>query len=443
MSISPSSANASDRFSAYSYRSSSTSYMSTARASEDISPCVVSDTESDKDLMIHSLNESLNIHKEILEKIHSEKEAHISKLECERQKELYEIEQTKQLLEEQMDRYNKLDAAYHVLLKELDTRKEDYQRMESKFYAHVKTIRATDDDLSTIHQELSHLASQLNNLCMGLKSRMDIDAASTYLYAFYKDQQDLMRQHLNSLPQPVQDEKKEVATSMEPNPPLDSPSSSSSSSSSLSAIQDDKDTDDQPVLSHPIRFEPRHVTMLTEKLVMDHLLAAIFDQPLHIGISVNSAYRDVTEWMSRYNMPWADRLRQQMSSLVANQAIYEEKDVIELATLALIDQLLNHLGHLYPVLQKLDHKDTLNQKKKIEAIVTRAARLSLAMQGQDIKVGHPRIQPGTPFDSQLMKPVGKGKTDGNVLFAITPPFIATDPNDQEHGFTIHAKVFCI
>ncbi|KAI8073868.1 hypothetical protein BC940DRAFT_315468 [Gongronella butleri] len=506
MSISPTSANTADSFSSYnSHRSSTTSYMSTARASEDIYPCTeVSDTDSDKDLVIHSLNESLSIHKEILEKIHMEKEDSITRLKQQRQVEMLEIEQTRQLLEEQMDRYNKLDAAYHVLLKDLDAKKRDYDKMETKFYSHVKTIRATDDDLSTIQQELGHMASQLNNLCMGLKSRMDVDAASAYLFDYFHDQQAKMLLHMNTLPDgaPIVEKETPLAASVralamaaaeddderdvdgkkdkneqqdedddafprsapiESAPEVRSSSSSSSSrsrssrsSKSSNGSHDEKEEEKQEkeendaqtkkecVKESPqrIRLAARHITMLTEKLVMDHLLATIFDQPLYIGMDVNASYGEVMQWMKKYNASWADRFRQQMSSLVANQAVYDHQAAIEQAKTRVIEQLIEQLGHLYPVLQQLDHKDTLTQRKKIETIVTRAARLSLAMQGQDIPVQHPTIAPNSPFDPALMKPAGKGQTDGNVLFVISPPFIATDPNDQEHGFLLHAKVYC-
>ncbi|KAI8344308.1 hypothetical protein BC941DRAFT_464536 [Chlamydoabsidia padenii] len=352
---------------------------------------ITSDTDSDKDLVIHSLHESLHIHKEIVEKIHAEKEAFVARLLLERQEELNTAKRTKQTLEEQMDRYNKLDAAYSALRRELEAKKEDYKRMETKFYAHVKSIKATDDDLSTIQHEITHVSSQLNNLCMGLKAKMDQQSGTSFLFNKYN--QAALKKHL---------------------------------------IKNDGEL-----------LESRHITMLTEKLVMEMLVEHIFDQPLHIGVSVNQAYDQVSHWMRRYNEDWAQRFRQQMSALLANQA-QDEGETIEQAMDNLVEAILTLLGHIYPELQNQDSDYTKNQQQKIGKIVARAARLNLAIKGQDIEIQHQHIQEGglVAFDSTIMKADSKGKPDGQVLFVISPPFVAIDPNDTDHGFTTPGKVYC-
>jgi uncharacterized protein YicC (UPF0701 family) len=371
---------------------------------------ITSDTDSDKDLVIHSLHESLHIHKEIVEKIHAEKEAYVTKMLLERQVELDDVKRVKQTLEEQMDRYNKLDAAYSALRRELDTKKDDYKRMETRFYAHVKSIKATDDDLSTIQHEISHVSSQLNNLCMGLKAKMDQQSGSTFLFSKYNEQQQrLIKKYLIK---PTDNE------------------------------QHDNDSDDPPLL------EPRYITMLTEKLIMELLVENIFDQPLHIGVSVNQAYEQVGQWMRRYNEEWAQRFRQQMSALLANQAQQQEEGEgksIELAMNSLVDTILEQLGHIYPELQNQDSDYRDRQQKKIQTIVARMARLDLAIKGQDIEIKYQRIQEGgqVAFDPSTMRADGKGKPDGQVLFVISPPFVAIDPNDTDHGFITPGKVYCV
>ncbi|KAI8343739.1 hypothetical protein BC941DRAFT_412204 [Chlamydoabsidia padenii] len=392
------------------HRPSTASTELTTMDSDDTLPptCyATSDTDSDKDLVIHSLNESLHIHKEIMEKIQAEKEAFVAQLNKERQDELDDIERTKQTLEEQMDRYNKLEAAYSALRRELDTRKDDYQRMEAKFYAHVKSIRATDDDLSTIQHEISHLSSQLNNLCMGLKAKMDTTAGSRFLLDRYSDQRSLFKTYLVN------------------------------SNNNNNEQTDDKDD---------IILESRHITMFTEKLIMEILVEHIFNQPLHIGVSVNQAYDQVSQWMRKYNADWARRFRQQMSALLVNQAqLQDEREVIEQANDSLVQLILQQLGHIYPELQNQAGDYIKMQQKKIENMVTRAARLNLAIKGQDIEIKHQDILEGgqAAFDSTIMKADGKGKPDGHVLFVISPPFLAIDPNDTDHGFIIHGKVYCI
>ncbi|ORZ13060.1 hypothetical protein BCR42DRAFT_419097 [Absidia repens] len=411
MSSSPTSYYASDSMSSdYQYYSghhrpstASTELTAMETGDELRSSYIMSDTDSDKDLVIHSLNESLLIHKDIMEKIHADKEAYVAQLNKERHEELKDIERTKQTLEEQMDRYNKLDAAYTALRRDLDTKKDDYQRMEAKFYAHVKSIKATDDDLSTIQHEISHLSSQLNNLCMVLKAKMDVQAGSTFLLNKYSDMGKLLKIHFDK-----------------------------NNSNGSDNGDDDGDTgsghDDTSFL-----LETRHITMFTEKMIMEMLVEHIFDQPLHIGVSINQAYNHVDTWMRRYNGDWARRFRQQMNALLANQAQHhDERKDIEQASEALVDGILHQLGHIYPELQN-ESSYTNNQRKKISNIVTRTARLHLAMKGQDIEIRHQSIQEGglAAFDSTIMKADGKGKPD------------AVDPNDNEYSFSIHGKVYCV
>ncbi|KAI9299612.1 hypothetical protein BJ944DRAFT_274088 [Cunninghamella echinulata] len=376
-----------------------------------------SDTDSDKDLIIHSLNESLHIHKEILEKIQAEKEAYVAKLDKERREELDHIETTKQHLEEQMDRYNRLDAAYNALRRELDHKKEDYQRMEAKFYAQLKSIKATDDDLSTIQNEINHVASQLNNICMGLKAKMDIPAGTCYFLKRYQYDKEFIQQYLLTN---RHQEKKENDDG------------------------DDGDDDDEEGKEMEFLLESRHITMFTEKLIMEMLIDHIYNQPLHIGVSCNEAYEKVNHWMHSYNEEWANRFRQQMSALVANQAYHDEYESVEMAKENLVNAILDELSHIYPTInQNEDYKTS--QQKKIANVVTRAARLNLAMKGQEIPVKYKSIEQGckVPFDPIMMKPVSKSKSEGYVLFVISPPFIAIDPKDEEHGFVIPGKVYCV
>ncbi|CAO3641145.1 unnamed protein product [Cunninghamella echinulata] len=322
-----------------------------------------------------------------------------------------------------MDRYNRLDAAYNALRRELDHKKEDYQRMEAKFYAQLKSIKATDDDLSTIQNEINHVASQLNNICMGLKSKMDIPAGTCYFLKRYQYDKEFIQQYLltNQHQEKKENNEKEKVDN-----------------------DDDDDDGDDEEKEKEFLLESRHITMFTEKLIMEMLIDHIYNQPLHIGVSCNEAYEKVNHWMHSYNEEWANRFRQQMSALVANQAYHDEYESVEMAKENLVNAILDELSHIYPTInQNEDYKTS--QQKKISNVVTRAARLNLAMKGQEIPVKYKYIEQGckVPFDPIMMKPVSKGKSEGYVLFVISPPFIAIDPKDEEHGFVIPGKVYCV
>lgn len=105
---------------------------------------IAGDSESDKDLVITTLTESLQIHKEIMERLHSEREAFIDKMERERSEEQEitrkEKEQALQAMEEQLERYERLESAYNLVVSELETKKTEYKKMESRFYDHVRRL---------------------------------------------------------------------------------------------------------------------------------------------------------------------------------------------------------------------------------------------------------------------------------------------------------------
>ncbi|CDS07554.1 hypothetical protein LRAMOSA01503 [Lichtheimia ramosa] len=357
---------------------------------------IAGDSESDKDLVITTLTESLQIHKEIMERLHSEREAFIDKMERERSEEQEitrkEKEQALQAMEEQLERYERLESAYNLVVSELETKKTEYKKMESRFYDHVRSIRPTDDDLSTIQYEITHLTSQLNNFCMGLKSKMDRSGGTAFVLKRWHHREQDIRQCFLS--------------------------------------QDDNDNDD--------RLDAGVLTLFTEKFVMEILRSELFDQPIHAGVSINDTFKTLSDWIEERNSHWANRLRQQVSALVVRQPGDDEKANMEKALATIVDTILDQLSEMYPRI-----KDGDNQRKKIDSIVSRAAKLNLAMKGQEIKVFCPNIEEGVArFDETMMKPSSRSDPQGIVMFTISPAFVALDPKDDDHGFVIPGKVFC-
>ncbi|KAI8880492.1 hypothetical protein K501DRAFT_286869 [Backusella circina FSU 941] len=353
------------------------------------------ETESDKDLIIHSLHESLYIHKEILQRIQSEKDAFQQTVQEERMKEKGEMEHyremTSNVMEEQDIRCHHLENSIAELRRELDMKKEEHRKLEVKFYSYVKSIRVTDDDLSTIQPEISHLLSQLNNTCMGLKSKMNKQGGSDFVFKFWSGKEDLIKEYM--MP----------------------------AGSEAEALLD-------------VSF----VTLFVEKYLIDTMLEHIIDIPIHMGVSINDAFKEVQEWMSDRNDEWTTRLRQQICSLVIQKPGDEETNIEE-AKDRLLEHIINDLHVIYPSL-----KEDANQRKKIENLITRASKLSLAMKGQDIKIKRLAIKEGVDFyDSTTMKTTAKGKPNGLVFLQITPPFVAQDEIDSDHGFVVPGKVFCI
>ncbi|KAI8975383.1 hypothetical protein BDF20DRAFT_602967 [Mycotypha africana] len=355
------------------------------------------ETDSDKDLIIHSLNESLHIHKEILERIQNEKEQYQLKIEKEREKEQEEFkswrQKSEQGLEEQNKKCEELEENIQQLQKELEYKKEEYKKLEVNFYSYVKQIRVTDDDLSTIQPEISHLTNQLNNTCMGLKSKMDRQAGTQFVFEQYPDKIDDIKKYM--MPPPS------------------------------AATKEDEQL-----------LETSFITFFVEKYLINILLSNIMDVPIHLGVSINEAFKELNDWMEIRNKEWTNRLRQQVCALVVQQPGEEEEANIKSAKDKLLERIVNVLGPVYPTLKQ--------DPKKIENLITRALKLNLAVKGQEIKIERLPIEEGvTKFDPKTMKATAKGKPNGIVFLSITPTFIARDELDDEHGFTVPGKVFCI
>ncbi|KAG1473753.1 hypothetical protein G6F56_000772 [Rhizopus delemar] len=362
--------------------------MSTIDSSSIIS-LETMDIDSDKDLIINSLRESLQIHKEILERIQNEKETFQQLMDKKKQEQAELFEQWKfeaiSELEREEKRCSDLQKNMNDLKQELDVKKEAYQKLEANFYSHVKTIRVTDDDLSTIQLDISHLLNQLNNACMGLKSKMDRKGGTEFVYGMYPDKADFIGRFMT---------------------PVDG------------------------------LLDISYITLFVEKYLIQILLTQVIDVPIHLGVSINDSFREIEDWMSERNSEWSDRLRQQVCALVVQQPGPDEEEWITKAKDELLVRIVEDLSTTYPLLKQ--------DAKKIENLITRSLKLNLATKGQEIKIQRLSIVEGvTQFDSLTMKATAKGKPNGIVGLAITPIFIARDELDCEHGFTIPGKVFCI
>jgi hypothetical protein len=361
--------------------------------------------ESDKDLVIHSLHESLHIHKEILERIQNEKETYEKQVSQERFEEKESIGKWRNLsqkvLDEQALRCQQYEQDIVDLRQELESQKEGYRKLEVDFYSYVRTIRVTDDDLSTIQPEIAHLLSQLNNTCMGLKSKMDKQGGSDFVSKMWKDKFNQIQQYMIQTPPP-------------------------------SPIQQDA----PPIQDNLLDIS--YVTLFVEKYLIDALLNHVIDIPIHMGVTVNQSFQEVEQWMSNRNKEWTDRMRQQICSLVVQQPGDEEEN-IQRTKMELLEQIVIDLGDVYPCL-----KTDTNQSKKIENLIQRASKLNLAIKGQQVRIERLDIKEGVDtYDGQTMKTTVKGKPDGIVFLAITPPFVAQDDLDKEHGFIVSGKVYCI
>lgn len=357
---------------------------------------------SDADLYITSLKESLLMHKEIVERIENEKEQYIETMTEKQQKEreTYERElQSMQFeLEQQRLEAERLRNAYESLQIELDKKKQEYNKMEANYYSYLRQIRATDDDLSTIQVEISQLLSQISNMCMSLRSKLNRKAGTEFVLQRWPDKADAIRKELLK----IEDEKEEQESETSP------------------------------------ELETGYLGLFVEKFIVETIIQRILLEPVHPGLSVNEAFNQLQGWMGKRNPEWSARLRQQMSALVVKQ-LDDEADSVKNA----IDQIIQDLVEQITQLCGQTQKDA-GVEKKIQNVISRAAKLNLAIKGQELPVTILSIEEGVAeFNGDQMKAASKGKSEGKVFAVITPPFTASDPADPEHGFVVPAKVLCL
>lgn len=341
------------------------------------------ESESDKDLIIYSLNESLQIHKEIVERIQNEKDDIEYQYEQDKELENQQIQKEKDEKEQEAkiagEKLGRLEGLYQTLIKELEAKKLDYRRMESRFHSHVKSIRTSTDQVS-IKQLLKDLMQKVSDLCLPLS---DTATASTldYFFGYWPD----MMHHFF--------ENEELDTAA--------------------------------------------ISLLTEKLLMDTIMQDILQTSIHPGVSLNHAFGKIHHWVEKRNTSWATRMKQQISSFVVKQS-NEEAGAIEVATNRIIELSSQQLCQIYNI---VDVKQEAEIRMKWSHIVHDAINLDTMMKCQE----HPtieilQIEEGAYYNKSMMKSNREGDV---VAFVVTPPFVASSASGDEEGFLIPAKVYCV
>ncbi|KAI8973385.1 hypothetical protein BDF20DRAFT_823804 [Mycotypha africana] len=358
------------------------------------------ESESDKDLIIYSLNESLQIYKDTVERIQGEKDDLEFQYEQTKREEAQKMEQEKttltQLKASTEEKRATLESVYQHLMKELAAKNLDYQRMESRFHSHKNkgaqrsSVDEEQDDVDggkqmSIQEQILTLLKQVEELCQPLAA------------------------------------------------------------ASAAANSNDKGSS-KSKNSHPmdgIYLDKRMIPPLAERLMMQILMDKILFTSIYPGVSMNKAFGTIHKWVDKRNYTWAARLRQQISVFIVKQST-EEKESIDKAIESILEAGYDQLCTLYNRL-----------KRKWSEIVRRALKLTLAIKEQDdpIILIHP-VDEGAIYDENTMKAVNikeKNETEGedgsegmaSVAFMITPIFM-TSPycEDPEKVFVVPAKVYC-
>jgi hypothetical protein len=339
------------------------------------------ESNSDKDLIIYSLNESLQIHKEIVERIQSEKddlefyhEQEKAETDLLLQKEKQEFDQVQTT---SMDTLNRLETMYQSLLKEVEAKKAEYQRMEDRFHSHLRQIRPASGEEGTVEDQIRAFMEHVQELCYYIAT-----VTTTTDTSLFNDRwPEMMRDYF------------------------------------------DKDA-----------LAKGAITMLTQKLVIEILVEQVLQTSIHPGVSLNFSFGQIHRWVEKRNKSWASRMKQQISAFVVKQSSQEEGDAIETAKERIVRHLLQQLYVIYP-------PDELDIQAQLTQLVNETAKLNLVLKCQEIDIVDMDI--GSTFNKQVMEPImdqSEQETDDVLIVAcvISPPFVASD-----HRIIVPAKVYCV
>ncbi|KAF9538155.1 hypothetical protein EC957_007125 [Mortierella hygrophila] len=260
--------------------------------------------------------------------------------------------------------YEQLTKEKHDLQAKLDARERDYQTMSKNYLEHVRLIRATDDDHSTIIDRLTQLKSfieQMVRKAQGSRScNLNRTAAIDYLKSYGL---------LETFP---------VAEK---------------------------------------NLEPFHINLFMESVVMNVLVSRFFDQPLCCVFEYNKGFAQIYDWMNSRNHSQAVRWRQQLCLMLTQDPEIKSRQEKEVAMTA---------DALTELITKVYHGSS--EGLKIRDICNRAFDLSVAMTGIDsvIKPSVPPLN--IPFDEEYMKSSLKSNPQGKVALVIFPAFKDQEEN---------------
>ncbi|KAG0307695.1 hypothetical protein BGZ98_010048 [Dissophora globulifera] len=261
--------------------------------------------------------------------------------------------------------HNKLVKAYEELAhqnQELQAkyakRDRDYEVMSKNYLDHVRMIRATDDDHSTVIDRVTQLKASIEHLIRKAQGARSVNLKRSAAVDHFKK------------------------------------------SGLLEAFPVPED-----------QLEPYHLNLYMESAVMSLLVASFFDKPLCSVFDYNEGFQDIYDWMFARNSKLAVRWRQQLCVMIMQDP--ETKTRQEIVVSAAATALTTLISEVY---------SNIDEGNKIRDICCKAFDLSVAMTSLESAISPVPTPLGTPFDQETMATSLKSNQEGNVALVIFPAF---------------------
>ncbi|KAF7726479.1 hypothetical protein EC973_008714 [Apophysomyces ossiformis] len=285
--------------------------------------------------------------------------------QMEREKEQYQNDS--QMLQDRIARINE----------KTNQRTEDIKSLQQNYDNHLRSMRATDDDLQSIAEKLRTLKQLIRELANELQGHVDPVVATRALSTFWLNLHD------------------QIKRMCEPNLP------------------------------------PHRIRMLTEKFIMDVLVQNL-NLNVFPGLEITEPYNQLQSFLETHNPSFAIRLRQELALVVAEKNA-KGSDIDQALHNAVQNNwkyLYGGLTKAYPFIYQHDKAEPDVRKHygaKVQVLVEQAVALGFAIKGQEVDITASDIREGIQrFDPDIMVDED-GLSSGIIEFCICPPFVVITP----------------
>ncbi|KAF9313344.1 hypothetical protein BG003_005295 [Podila horticola] len=254
--------------------------------------------------------------------------------------------------------YHDLHRKYSDVTAKLAKRDQEYDVMSKNYLEHVRLIRATDDDHSTIMERLTQLKVGIEHLIRTAQGPRSVNLNRKEAIDHFKG------------------------------------------TGKLSAFPITED-----------KLEPYHLNLYMESIVMSTLVICFFDRPLSCIFDFNEGFQDIYDWMSQRNDKSAVRWRQQLCQMLAQDPATKTRQAEE------VDKAAAALSELISKVYTGS-----NVQSKIRDLCNRAFELAVAMTGMESAISPVYVPLGTSFDEENMGSSLKSNCEGKVALVIFPAF---------------------
>ncbi|KAG0358973.1 hypothetical protein BC939DRAFT_532351 [Gamsiella multidivaricata] len=237
-------------------------------------------------------------------------------------------------------------------------RERDYEVMSKNYLDHVRLIRATDDDHSTIIDRLTQLKASIEHLVRKAQGGRSVNLNRVAAIDHFK------------------------------------------STGLLADFPIDED-----------KLEPFHLNLFMESVIMSTLVSNFFGKPLCCIFDYNKGFQEIYDWMHKRNDKLAIRWRQQLCVMLTQDP--ETKIRQEAAVTATASSLTDLISRVYT---------GSNEGTKIKEMCSKSFDLAVAMTGLESVIAPVSTPLGVPFDEDTMAPSLKSNPTGKIALVIFPAF---------------------